>query len=80
MGPIHNNIELQAFIQMHNMHHFGQAHGTPFTIPPLDGIQWQANLIEAKELIEGTIPITFLSDNPFTQKSFNIFQTKNNNL
>lgn len=66
--PIHDHDELQSIIQMRNIHHFGQAHGTPFTTPPLAGIQWQANSIEVKELIDGTIPTTFLSGNPFIQK------------
>jgi hypothetical protein len=33
---IHDHDELQSFIQEHrNIQHFGQAHGTPFTVPQL---------------------------------------------
>jgi hypothetical protein len=42
--------------------------GTPFTIPPLDKINWQANSIEAREILNGSIPTTFLSDNPYVNK------------
>jgi hypothetical protein len=35
-------------IQNRNITHFGQAQGTPFTTPPLDKINWQANSIEAR--------------------------------
>lgn len=41
----HDPDELQNYIQHRNIQHFGQAHGTPFTIPPLDKLQWQADTI-----------------------------------
>jgi hypothetical protein len=65
---IHDHDELQSFIQHRNIKHFGQAHGTPFTVPPLDKIQWQADSIEAQEIINGSVPIEFLSENPYTER------------
>jgi hypothetical protein len=50
------------------MQHFGQAQGSPFTIPPLNRLKWQANSIKAKEIIKGSIPTSFLTDNPYTNK------------
>jgi hypothetical protein len=51
-----------------NLTHFGQAHGSPFTIPPLNSINWQANNIPAQELINGSIPVSFLDGNPQTKQ------------
>jgi hypothetical protein len=59
---IHETDELQRYIQLRNIQHFGQAHGTPFTISPLNKIEWQANSIKAQEIIEGSIPTSFLSN------------------
>jgi hypothetical protein len=36
--PVHEQNELQQFIQKRNITHFGQAHGTPFTVAPLNKI------------------------------------------
>jgi hypothetical protein len=47
---IHDPNKLQNFVQQRNIIHFGQAQGTPFTIPPLDRISWQANSVEAREI------------------------------
>jgi hypothetical protein len=30
------------------MKHFNQAHGTPFTMPPLDNLDWEASSKAAK--------------------------------
>jgi hypothetical protein len=65
---IHDPAELETFIQKRNIQHFGQAQGSPFTIPPLNKLKWQANSIEAKEIIEGSIPTSFLTENPYTNK------------
>jgi hypothetical protein len=66
--PLHDHSLLKKSIQIRNIRHFGQAQGTPFTIPPLNEITWQANRIGAKEIIAGSIPTKFLSDNPYTNK------------
>jgi hypothetical protein len=64
--PVHDHDELQKLIQLRNIKHFGQAHAdTPFMKLPLDQLKWQANSIEAKEILEGSIPMSFISDNPF---------------
>jgi hypothetical protein len=64
--PVHDHDEIQKLIQLHNIKHFGQAHNTPFTLPPLNQLTWQANTMEAKEIIEGSIPTSFVLENPFT--------------
>jgi hypothetical protein len=65
---IHDPEKLQNFIQQRNITHFGQAHGTPFTTPPLDKISWQANSKEAREILNGSIPVSFLTNNPHVYK------------
>jgi hypothetical protein len=65
---IHDPEKLQNFIQQQNITHFGQAHGTPFTTPPLDKISWQANSKEAREILNGSIPVSFLTNNPHVYK------------
>jgi hypothetical protein len=66
--PIHDQEAIQQYIQKRNIIHFGQAHGTPFTEPRLNSINWQANNIPAQELVSGAIPATFMQDNPFVNK------------
>jgi hypothetical protein len=61
--PIHEHEILQEFIQKRNIIHFGQAHGTPFTQPPLTRLNWMAESIEAKEILQGSIPLNLLSNN-----------------
>jgi hypothetical protein len=65
---VHDQEAVQNFIQKRNITHFGQAHGSPFTIPPLNSIEWSANNIPAKELINGSIPVSFLEGNPQTEQ------------
>jgi hypothetical protein len=65
---VHDQDAIQNFIRQRNLIHFGQAQGTPFTIPPLKDIKWQANSAEAKEILQGAIPIQFLGDNLYVNK------------
>ena len=47
--------EVLAHLQTRNRRHFGQAHGTPFTIPPLsDDFGFCANTLAAEEVLEGS--------------------------
>jgi hypothetical protein len=66
--PIHDAESMQNLLQKRNIIHFGQAQGTPFTIPPLDKLNWQATSIEAEELLAGSIPTQFVSDNQYTMR------------
>jgi hypothetical protein len=61
---VHDHDAVQTYIQKRNLQHFGQAQGTPFTTEPLTDINWQANSIEAKEIINGAVPTKFIIDNP----------------
>jgi hypothetical protein len=65
---IHDHEKLQSYLQHRNLVHFGQAQGTPFTVPPLDRLTWQANSLEANEILQGAIPTEFLTDNPYVNK------------
>jgi hypothetical protein len=65
---VHDQEAVQNLIQKRNLTHFGQAHGSPFTIPPLNSINWQANNIPAQELIKGSILVSFLDGNPQTEQ------------
>jgi hypothetical protein len=61
--PIHDPEMLQDLIQQRNILHFGQAHGTPFTMEPLNKIDWAGQSPEACEVLQGSIPLEFLSEN-----------------
>jgi hypothetical protein len=66
---VHDANNLQEYIQQRNITHFGQAHGTPFTISPLaEQINWSATNKAAEELIHGMVPLELLSDNIYTNK------------
>jgi hypothetical protein len=65
---IHDQNLVQQYIQRRNIIHFGQAKGTPFTEPPISDINWQANSIPANEILNGVIPMSFISENPYVEK------------
>jgi hypothetical protein len=68
---IHDPEIMQELIQKRNIVHFGQAHGTPFTREPLTKLNWEATSIDAREVINGVIPITLLNENQFAGKIIN---------
>jgi hypothetical protein len=68
---VHDQEELQDYIQKRNIQHFGQAHGTPFTEHPLKQLKWQADTIKANEIITGCIPLSLITDNPYANKVIN---------
>jgi hypothetical protein len=74
--PIHDHEKIQEFIQKRNIIHFGQAHGTPFTTHPLNKLDWNAESIEAKEVLNGTIPISMLSNNTHANKILKYIATR----
>jgi hypothetical protein len=76
--PIHEHEILQKFVQQRNIIHFGQAHGSPFTQPPLNRLDWQAESIEAKEILQGSVPISLLSNNEYTNKILQYIANNNN--
>jgi hypothetical protein len=65
---IHDHGAVQELIQKRNIYHFGQAHGTPFTVPPLDRLKWQADTIEARDILTGSIPTDLMAENPHLEK------------
>jgi exonuclease III len=47
--------EINYYLLLRNQRHFGQAQGTPFTIPPLsDDIDWAASSAASDAILEGT--------------------------
>jgi hypothetical protein len=64
---IHDHEILQHFLIERNKSHFGQAHGTPFTMPPLNALDWGATNQKAESLLGGEIPTDFNVKDPYTQ-------------
>jgi hypothetical protein len=47
--------EINYYLLLRSQHHFGQAQGTPFTIPPLsDDLDWAASTEASDAILEGT--------------------------
>ena len=45
---------IEFYLRKRNQIHFGQAHGTPFTVPPLSvALDWSANSLSAELMLEG---------------------------
>ena len=46
--------EIEHYLLLRNYQHFGQAHGTPFTMPPLsDMVDWTATTNQSHEILTG---------------------------
>lgn len=74
---IHDHGLLQKYLLQRNMKHFGQAHGTPFTTPPLDQLDWEARNEAATRLLKGEIPLElYASENPFVREVLNHIATR----
>ena len=55
--------EILRQLQLRNQNHFGQAHGTPFTIPPLSGhLGFSANTTAAHDILRGAYDTGELSE------------------
>ena len=51
--------EIEYYLLLRNRLHFGQAQGTPFTVPPLShDLNWSANTQAAEEILAGTYVTT----------------------
>jgi hypothetical protein len=59
---VHDHVQLQKFLLKRNVQHFGQAQGTPFTIPPLTLLDWGAQSQVAEKLLQGEIPAEIQSN------------------
>jgi hypothetical protein len=51
-----------------NKIHFGQAHGLPFTVQPLDKLDWAASTPESEAIINGIIPVSIQHENPYVNR------------
>jgi hypothetical protein len=65
---IHDQQCLKEFLLKRNTVHFNQAHGTPFTIDPLNKLDWNASSTEAETLLNGQVPVEFNKIDPFAMK------------
>jgi hypothetical protein len=65
---IHEPESVKQFITKRNIIHFGQAHGTPFTVPPLNNIAWTADDALSEELINGHVPAGISLQEPMVNK------------
>jgi hypothetical protein len=50
---------IQDLLNQRNIQHFGMAQGTPFTQEPLTRLNWEADTLEAEQLIGGELPEAF---------------------
>eukprot|EP00957_Ditylum_brightwellii_P066411 5042062-Ditylum_brightwellii.AAC.1 len=54
--------EIATYLKLQNRPHFGQANGTPFTVPPLSvSFDWAANSITSELVLEGKYSNTELT-------------------
>jgi hypothetical protein len=65
---VHDHKLLQRYLLERNKNHFGQAHGTPFTLPPLNKLDWTASSQQAESLLAGNIPHDIQVDNQYVQQ------------
>jgi hypothetical protein len=64
---VHEPDTVKKYIMLRNINHFGQAHGSPFTKPPLSAISWTANDSIAEALLSGQIPEEIKSNDTYVQ-------------
>jgi hypothetical protein len=62
---IHEPDSVKIYIMSRNINHFGQAHGSPFTQPPLNSISWAADDKIAETLLQGEIPNDIITDDAY---------------
>lgn len=64
---VHEHNLLQEYLLERNKQHFGQAHGTPFTVQPLSRLDWGAGNHYAEKLLQGEIQEDISVDNQYAQ-------------
>jgi hypothetical protein len=64
---VHEPDTVKKYIMLRNINHFGQAHGSPFTKPPLSAISWTADDSMAEALLSGQIPEEIKSNDTYVQ-------------
>jgi hypothetical protein len=74
--PVYDHKRLQDFIQQRNINHFGQAHGTPFTIPPLNALDWGAQGHHADQILAGKIPEDLDSEDQYVKAILKYIATR----
>jgi hypothetical protein len=49
---VHEPDQVSEYLMQQNKIHFGQAHGSPFTVQPLDKLDWAASTPESEAIIQ----------------------------
>jgi hypothetical protein len=65
---VHEPNQVQKYLMQRNKTHFAQAHGSPFTVYPLNNLDWAATSEMATALITGSIPTSLQHRNPYVNK------------
>jgi len=66
-ATLYNPKEIEAALMKHCQDHFKQAHGSPFTVPPLSTLLgYDALTPFGQQILDGTAPIDDLSINHAT--------------
>jgi hypothetical protein len=68
---VHEPEKVQKYINLRNITHFAQAHGSPFTIAPLDKIKWAADDPVSEALLQGTVPESIRSEDEYVNNVLN---------
>lgn len=66
---IYDHEQLQDYLLKRNISHFSQAHGTPFTTPPLTALNWTATSEHAQEILNNRrLHSDLEQQNPYVDK------------
>jgi hypothetical protein len=68
---VHEPEQVKKYITLRNISHFAQAQGSPFTVPPLNNINWAADDPVSEEILQGKVPQNILSGNVYVDNVIN---------
>jgi hypothetical protein len=68
---VHEPEKVQKYINLRNIMHFAQAHGSLFMIAPLNKIKWAADDQISEALHEGTVPESIRSEDEYVNNVLN---------
>jgi hypothetical protein len=69
---VHEPRKVEKYLMQRNKTHFGQAHGSPFTVHLLNQLDWAATSEPAEELINGSVPTCLHHKNQYVNKLIQI--------
>jgi hypothetical protein len=68
---VHEPEQVKKYITLRNITHFAQAHGSPFTVPPLNNIKWAADDTMSESLLKGNVPSSIRSEDKYVNNLLN---------